>query len=125
MKYIAARTCTVVNEDKEESRTRKSGLPLDGFAETSAYVLIGEPGAGKTTAFKQEAGAQGGTYETVRDFLTFDDKPEWHGTTLFLDGLDEQRIGTIDGCTPLDQIRRKLDRLGGPSFGCPAVGPNG
>ena len=116
MKYVAGRTCTVVNQDEEESRTRKSGMPLKGFAETPAYVLIGEPGAGKTTAFKKEAETQEGTYATVRDFLTFDDKPEWSGTTLFLDGLDESRTGTIDGRTALDQIRRKLDRSGCPPF---------
>ena len=116
MKYVAGRTCTVVTQDEEESRTRRSGMPLEGFAETPAYVLIGEPGAGKTTAFKKEAAAQGGTYVTVRDFLTFDEKPEWSGTTLFLDGLDESRTGTIDGRTPLDQIRRRLDRLGSPPF---------
>ena len=116
MKYVAGRTCTVVNHDEEESRTRKSGKPLEGFAETPVYVLIGEPGAGKTTAFKKEAETLSGTYVTVRDFLTFDDKPEWSGTTLFLDGLDETRTGMIDGRTPLDQIRRKLDRLGSPSF---------
>ena len=116
MKYVAGRTCTVVNQDEEESRTRKSGMALEGFAETPAYVLIGEPGAGKTTAFKKEAETQEGTYATVRDFLTFDDKPEWSGTTLFLDGLDESRTGTIDGRTALDRIRRKLDRLGCPPF---------
>ena len=116
MKYVAGRTCTAVNQDEEEIRTRKSGMPLEGLTETPAYVLIGEPGAGKTTAFKKEAEAQGGTYVTVRDFLTFDGKPEWSGTTLFLDGLDESRTGTIDGRTPLNQIRRNLDRLGSPPF---------
>ena len=37
-------------------------------------------------------------------------------TPLFLDGLDESRIGTFDDRTPLDQIRGKLDRLGRPPF---------
>ena len=116
MKYVAGRTCTVVNKDEAEHGSWNSGTPLERFATIPAYVLIGEPGAGKTTAFETEAEAQGGTYVTVRDFLTFDDKPEWHGTTLFLDGLDESRIGLIDGRVPLDRIRRKLDRLESPSF---------
>ena len=55
-------------------------------------------------------------YVTVRNFLAFDDKPEWHGTTLFLDGLDESRAGTRDGRTPLDEIRKKLNNLGCPPF---------
>ena len=55
-------------------------------------------------------------YVTIRNFLTFDDKPEWHGTTLFLDGLDESRTGAEDGRTPLDDVRKKLYRLGSPPF---------
>ena len=35
---------------------------------------------------------------------------------LFLDGLDESRAGAQDGRTPLNDIRRKLDRLGCPPF---------
>ena len=83
-------------------------MPLEGFAEKRAYVLIGEPGSGKTTAFDKEAEAPGGTYVTVRNFLTFDDKPEWHDKTLFLDGLDESRIGIVDGRTPV--LRKKSIR---------------
>ena len=116
MKYVAPRTGTVITGSEAQQASGKSGVPLESFAASPAYVLIGEPGAGKTTAFKREAEAQGGAYVTVRTFLTFDDKPEWRGKTLFLDGLDEQRAGTVDGSTPLDRIRGKLDRLGRPSF---------
>ena len=116
MKYVARRKCTVISEDDSERDSHLSGAPLEDFATTPAFVLIAEPGAGKTTAFKNQAEASGATCVTVRDFLTYDDKPEWHGKTLFLDGLDESRIGTIDGRTTLDRIRGKLDRLGRPSF---------
>ena len=81
--YVAPRTCTAVNEGKPE---RTEPLPLSHYADAAAYVLIAEPGAGKTTTFKTEAATQGGVYVTVRDFRTFDDRPEWHDTTLFLDG---------------------------------------
>ena len=73
-------------------------------------------GCRQDTAFKTEAARQGGVYVTVRSFLTFNDKPEWHDAMLFLDGLDESRAGTEDGRTPLDSIRNKLDRLGCPPF---------
>ena len=63
-------------------------------------MLIAEPGAGKTTAFKTEAASQGGGYVTVRNFRTFEDKPEWQDTTLFLDGLDESRAATLDNRSP-------------------------
>ena len=114
--YVAPRTCTVVNEGEPNRGAEKSSTTLTDYADAAAYVLIAEPGAGKTTAFKTEAARQGSVYETVRDFRTFDDKPEWHDTTLFLDGLDESRVGTEDGRTPLDNIRKKLYRLGRPPF---------
>ena len=79
-------------------------------------MLLGPPGSGKTTIFKHQAECHGGRHVTARDFLTFDDRAEWHDTTLFIDGLDETRAGTTDGRTPLDSIRAKLDRMGRPRF---------
>ena len=114
--FIAPRTCTVVNEGEATRAAEESASPLSDYANAAAYVLIAEPGAGKTTAFKSEAESQGGTYVTVRNFRIFDDEPEWLDTTLFLDGLDELRAGTEDGRTPLDDIRKKLKRLGCPPF---------
>ena len=81
----------------------------------AAYVLIAEPGAGKTTAFKTEAANQGAVYVTVRNFLRLD-KPEWRDATLFLDGLDESRAGPGDRRTPLDGIVKKLGGLKCPPF---------
>ena len=95
--------------------TGDTHTPLSDYADCAAYVLIAEPGAGKTTAFKAESEAQGAVCVTVRNFLTFD-KPEWRDTTLFLDGLDEYRASFTDRRTPLDQIRMKLDSLGCPRF---------
>ena len=114
--YVAPRTCTVVNEGEATRDAQERAAPLSGYANAAAYVLIAEPGAGKTTAFETEAESQGGVYVTVRNFRTFDDKPEWHDATLFLDGLDESRAGIEDGRTPLDDIRKKLNRLGCPPF---------
>ena len=101
-----------------EDATAASGRsrPLEAFRESAAYVLLGAPGAGKTTVFTEEAERDGGHYVTARDFLTFDDKPEWRDTTLFIDGFDERRAGATDGRTPLDAIRAKLDVLGRPGF---------
>ena len=114
--YVAPRTCTAIHESDETPEAKGSAAPLSEYANTAAYVLIAEPGAGKTTAFKTEAASNGGKYVTVRNFRTFDDKPEWRETTLFLDGLDEARAGTEDGRTPLDDIRKKLYGLGCPPF---------
>ena len=114
MTYVAPRTCTEVGKATRDAKEHTSSL--SSYAKAAAYVLIAEPGAGKTTAFETEAATQGGVYVTVRNFRTFDDRPEWHGTTLFLDGLDETRAGTEDGRTPLDDIRKKLSSLGCPPF---------
>ena len=112
--YVALRTGTVVDED-EPPRDGDRQAPLTDYADTSAYVLIAEPGAGKTTAFKTEAAKQGAVHVTVRNFLRFD-KPEWRDTTLFLDGLDESRARPGDRRTPLDGIVKKLDGLGCQPF---------
>ena len=114
------RTCTEIGEDgqvkQNADKTERTCLSFEEFRNTDAYVLLGPPGAGKTTVFKQEADCPKARRVTARDFITFDDRPEWHNTTLFIDGLDEKRAGSLDGRTPLDGIRGKLDRLGRPRF---------
>ena len=124
MSRIVPRTCTEIpaaNTHPGASRSpANAGQLLERFRSTPAYVLLGDPGAGKTTAFKCECEALGdtATYVTARDFLTFAPArhPEWCGKTLFIDGLDERRAGAPDKRTPFDQIRRQLDDLGRPLF---------
>lgn len=118
MSCIVPRTCTEIPADGPDRAAMSR--PLDEYRDVPAYVLLGDPGAGKTTAFKRECGASGtdGVFVSARDFLTFDpeSRPEWRKGTLFMDGLDEVRAGSPDARTPLDAIRRKLDRLGRPRF---------
>ena len=123
MTYFAPRTCTEIGKNDEdgspsgrEQPSEHPSRPLEDFRESHAYVLLGGPGAGKTAAFRREAERTGGRYVTARDFTTFDDKPEWHEGTLFLDGLDEVRAGSSDGRAPFNEIRAKLDKLGRPRF---------
>ena len=104
------RTCTVVGDSEEKHH------PLEAFRDRDAFVLLAAPGAGKTRAFEHEAHDVGGHYVTARNFLVLKDRPEWHGTTLYIDGLDEKRAGSSDNATPLDGIRSKLDWLGKPRF---------
>ena len=118
MSRVVSRTCTEVpdNERDREPNSRR----LDAYRAAPAYVLLGDPGAGKTTAFEREREACGadGVLVSARDFLTFEptNHPEWHGKTLFIDGLDEVRAGQPDARVPLDSIRRHLDGLGRPRF---------
>lgn len=116
MKHIVQRTCREIDESGTRDRSEIPPRPLEEWTDQAAYVLLGPPGAGKTTVFTHEAERTGGVRVTARDFLTFDDRPEWHNKTLFIDGLDETRAGTVDGRTPLDGVRAKLDRMQHPRF---------
>ncbi len=118
MSRVVPRTCTEIPDD--ERGREATSRPLDALRAEPAYVLLGDPGLGKTTAFQRECEACGadGLFVPARDFLAFEptSHPEWRGKTLFIDGLDEVRAGTSDARVPLDAIRRNLDSLGRPRF---------
>ncbi len=117
---IVPRTCTEISAGNENQHQEKESRPLEAFRDIPAYVLLGDPGTGKTTAFGSEYKVLGeeAYLITARDFLTFDPQyhPEWHDRTLFIDGLDEIRVGANDARTPFNQIRGRLDALGKPHF---------
>ena len=114
------RTVTEVRAAPDDKQVQAASAPLKEYREVPAYVLLGDPGAGKTTAFETEyeALADSALLIDARDFVTFDleDHPEWRGKTLFIDALDEVRAGSHDARTPFDAIRGRLDKLGRPRF---------
>ena len=110
------RTCTEMPQGEGPEVRNKTSHPIEKFQDVDAYVLLGAPGTGKTTEFKRQAESSGGCYISARDFLTFDEKPEWHNQPLFIDGLDEVRAQSHNALTRFDGIRRQLDRLGCPKF---------
>lgn len=116
MTFTVRRTCRDIGDPASRGPSESPSRPVEDWKDEEAYVLLGPPGAGKTTIFEHLAERQGGQRVTARDFLTFDDRAEWQDTTLFIDGLDETRAGTTDGRTPLDSIRAKLDRMRRPRF---------
>ena len=120
MTHLVTRTCTEVRAPGERSGPEPESKPLSAFRSDPAYVLLGDPGLGKTTAFKRECEELGEAALLIdaRDFVSFhpDSHPEWRGKTLFIDGLDEVRAGSSDTRTPLNDLRGRLDALGCPRF---------
>ncbi len=120
MNGFVPRTCTEIPARDADRNPEQYPQPLQEFRSVPAYVLLGDPGAGKTIAFEAECEALEGTACLIaaRDFLALDidSHPAWRGKTLFIDGLDEVRVGSIDVRMPFDAIRGRLDSLGQPRF---------
>jgi hypothetical protein len=87
--------------------------PLESFRSCAAWVLLGDPGAGKSEALKSEAAATGGQYLRIAEFIH--DTPNTSGKTLFLDGLDESRAAS-SGESSILLIKRQLSKLSNPAF---------
>lgn len=109
--YFSPRSCFELKRD-EAGRHAKS---LESYRDEPAYVLLGQPGSGKTTAFKKEAEQPDCEYITARDFIALN-REEWRDKTLFIDGLDEVRAIRKDDLIAFDEIRAKLDQLKPPRF---------
>ena len=97
-------------------QVRSKPADLSAWRGCNAYVLLADPGAGKTEAFKAEAQSTGAAYVKARDLVALRHLPPARDGTLFIDGLDEMRAGSDSHNTPLDQIRRCLVELGQPRF---------
>ena len=117
--HLVLRTvhATIKPDANAGSGDTPSSLPLASLRDRHAYVLLGDPGMGKTSAFNVEAEAVGVKPIKAHDFIELNqEKSAWDGITIFIDGFDETRAGAKDGRTPLGAIRGKLDALGCPRF---------
>ena len=113
------RICTQLNAGGQLPASGGLRTALADYRSVHAYVLLGDPGSGKTTALQAEKQALGdeALFFTAREFLLCAAVlNEICGKTLFIDGLDEVRAGMSDTRTPFDEIRRLLIQLGRPRF---------
>ena len=115
LNYYVPRSCREFVGD-DTARDIPITKDLSSYRDCSAYVLLGNPGSGKTITFKQEATQPDCQYVTARDFITFDKKPEWQDKIFFIDALDEVRAGKGDVLSSFDEIRNKLEQFGQPRF---------
>ena len=124
MSFVVERTCTELADSAGGSDAALpfdfESKPLSAHRETAALVLLGDPGSGKSTEFDRQSRAPGAgaLMVSARDFITLDpdSHPEWSDRILFIDGLDEMRVGRQDSRLPLDELRNRLDRLRPPGF---------
>lgn len=100
---------------READERLSAPQPLSHYRDVPAWVLLADPGAGKSDAFTTLSLIEGGVCVSARDFVELDLPADWH-EPLFIDGLDEITSGQAMGSTPLGQIRQKLHQLGTPRF---------
>lgn len=107
MGYFAHRMVTVVPTEGPQNRD-DAPRPVECFKDKSLVVLLGEPGAGKTTLFEQLHNDET-LFREVCGFLHEDisgSKP----VQLFLDGLDE----VLDPQTAIEKIISQVKKWGAP-----------
>lgn len=102
--------------ERREDGTLSEAKQLSDFGTMRAWVLLGDPGAGKTKTFEALAALHGDKPITARDFVEMEPPSGGYPTPVFIDGLDEFSAGSGDGFTALGRIRSRLQALGTPAF---------
>ncbi len=107
---VPRRATTIDAQGQPQTRFLADWRGLD------AYVLLGDPGAGKSESFESEKQACQGKLVPPRDIVDRVAAIDVGAQTVFIDGLDEVRAGTADGQVPFGAIREWLNLAGRPRF---------
>lgn len=111
---LVARRVQKVAEQQDDKR-ESGDLALADFRCTPAWVLLGEPGSGKSEALKIEAKETGGEFLTASTFINSHPMPpQWRGKTLFIDAMDEARASGTNSLAL--RIANQLRQLDCPAF---------
>lgn len=109
----ATRYFTQVTPIVEDGASQPEGI-IEDFFGFHVFVVLGEPGLGKTTSFeyaaKKEADAE---FVRIGEFLNSTKLDYLKGKTLYLDGLDEHR-SRANNMDVMDAIIGRLKELGCP-----------
>lgn len=92
----------------------RQALPLSDFRDEHAWVLLGDPGSGKSVSLREEAEALGAPILRIDEFLEVGLEEPLDGKPVFLDGLDEVRAHS--GEFLISKIRGRLKEYGYPKF---------
>ena len=104
---------------ESDIRFGQEGLSLSDFESDPGYVVLGEPGMGKSMEFKMETSRIGAISPVpARRFIRGkpENHPEWKNGPIFIDGLDEARAVGQDPRKVIDKIIAQLEALDTPQF---------
>lgn len=115
------RTCTEVLADDAQSRetnrstTEPAIVPVRQLAEVPVFVLLGEPGMGKSETMKALATSVQSDYITVNNFIVNPPCNQGDTSQVFIDALDEARAS--GDTTVWKELRKSIAQAQVARFG--------
>ena len=103
------RQCRVIADTEQGNSNyleKEQELSIEELAKEPAFVLLGEPGMGKTESLKALEKTLSGQFVTAHDFILSDATNLNPDQFYCIDALDEARVQT--GSTTLNEIRKLI-----------------
>jgi len=103
----------------EGTPSNQGGYQLSDFENVPGYVLLGEPGMGKSSEFHREAKRVGGNAPvSAHDLIHRGQEfyPKWKNGVVFIEDIDQVRTNDRSLGSVLKQIASCLQELGNPPF---------